>query len=245
MVARGDLGVEMDVSRVPIIQKEIVLQCQRVGKPVIIATQMLQSMVDAPVPTRAEVSDVANAILDHTDAVMLSAETAVGKYPLHAVRMMRRIANETESFRTRRFRQHTTEDADGYQIESAVISGASLVARRLKTKLVAAWTRQGQAARLLSKHRMNQPLFAFTPNEAVSRRMALLYGVQPRWVRHEIEPLKELADLDQFLIYQGFAQEGDRILVVSDLRPDLPEEVDSLFIHIVGSGEASLNSQAP
>lgn len=235
LVARGDLGVEMDVSRVPLIQKEICLLCRRSRKPVIVATQMLQSMVEAPVPTRAEVSDVANAILDHADAVMLSAETSVGKYPLAAVQMIRRIAEQTETFHDH-FRHDLGADSQTQPcLDMAVADGAAVVGERLQTRLIAVWTGKEDAARLLSKHRVNQPILAITDDERVCRRMAMLYGViavcQPAEARLNRIP----ATLDRILVEKKLAAAGDRIVVTVDTRPDLPGETDALFIHVVGS----------
>ncbi|NLX12447.1 MAG: pyruvate kinase, partial [Phycisphaerales bacterium] len=179
LVARGDLGVEMEVCRVPLIQKEITLLCRRQGKPVIIATQMLQSMVDAPVPTRAEVSDVANAILDSTDAVMLSAETSVGKYPLAAVRMIRKIAEQTESFGQHYGDELGASGTSLFPVAKAVVRAAALVAADLNVPAVALWTDHGDSPRLLCKLRLTQPIAAFTADERVCRQMAILYGVFP------------------------------------------------------------------
>lgn len=235
LVARGDLGVEMDVSRVPLIQKEICLLCRRAGKPVIVATQMLQSMVEAPVPTRAEVSDVANAILDHADAVMLSAETSVGKYPLAALGMIRRIAQQTESFHDQ-FR-HDLGDTPKAQpcLDTAVADGAAVVAERLQTRLIAVWTSKDHTARLLSKHRVSQPILAITDDDRVCRQMAMLYGVIAVCRPAEAELNRIPNALDGILLERKLASAGDRVVVTVDTRPDLPGETDALFIHVVGS----------
>lgn len=235
LVARGDLGVEMDVSRVPLIQKKICLLCRRSRKPVIVATQMLQSMVESPVPTRAEVSDVANAILDHADAVMLSAETSVGKYPLPAVRMIRRIAEQTETFHDQ-FRHDLGGDSLIRPcLDMAVADGAVVVAERLQTRLIAVWTRKGDAARLLSKHRVHQPILAVTDDERVCRKMAMLYGVVAVCHPPEARLSRIPAALDRILLEKKLAAVGERVVVTVDTRPDLPGETDALFIHVVGS----------
>ncbi len=233
LVARGDLGVEMDVSRVPMIQKEIAVECRRRGKPMIIATQMLQSMVNSPVPTRAEVSDVANAILDDADAVMLSAETSVGQYPVQAVAMMRRIAHETEAFTSHFGHPWSAMPARQAPVDDAVIEGASVVAARLKASLVVAWTLNGDAARLLSRHRLESSIVALTPCQIACRQMALLYGVVPICLPSMQAPETMLRDLDRTLLGRGLAQPGDQVVVVSDLRPEVPGETDSLFVHTV------------
>jgi pyruvate kinase len=239
LVARGDLGVEMDVSRVPLIQKEICLLCRRVGKPVIVATQMLQSMVEAPVPTRAEVSDVANAILDDADAVMLSAETSVGKNPLAAVQMIKRIAEQTEAFRTD-FRDQLDDDAKmRISVDTALTDGAAVVAERLGTRLVAIWSRGSDSARLLSKHRVSPPLVAITDDERVCRQMALFYGVIPVFHKTADHLSRIPGLLDAILVERKLASPGDRVVVTVDTRPDLPGETDALFIHVVGSAPAA------
>jgi len=234
LVARGDLGVEMDVARVPIIQEELAVECRRAGKPIIIATQMLQSMVNSPVPTRAEVSDVANAILDDADAVMLSAETSVGQYPVKAVETMRRIAGETEAFTSRFGHPFSSTPARETPVAKAVIHGASVVVRDLKPKLVAAWTENGEAARLLSRHRLDVPIVALASCATVCRQMALLYGVQPICLPDMDGPNAMFVHLDRVLVSRGLAKPGDQIVVVSDARPEVPGETDTLLVHTVG-----------
>jgi len=235
LVARGDLGVEMNISRVPIVQKEITLQCQRAGKPVIIATQMLQSMVNSPVPTRAEVSDVANAILDRADAVMLSSETSIGKYPLEAIQTIQKVAMETETFCTRYSDELGTDRIPRLRVATAIVHGASLVAGDLKVRLVVVWTESGDTARLLSKHRIDQPIVALTADETVCRQMAMLYGVLPIQMDQAPELDQMLSDLDSVLVEHNLADINDQIVVVADSRPDLPGETDAMFIHQVGS----------
>ena len=235
MVARGDLGVEMDLARVPIVQKEIALHCQRAGKPVIIATQMLQSMVDRPVPTRAEVSDVANAILDRTDAVMLSAETSIGKYPVEAVTQMRHIAEQTERF-TSRFRDELGANRSAnVPVASAILRGTSVVARELEPPVVAVWTHTGQTATLLSKHRLAAPIVALAADERTCRQLALCYGVIPILLPRVGDFKTQLKQLDALLIQRGLARSDDRILIVGDAHPEVPGETDTLMIHVVGS----------
>lgn len=235
MVARGDLGVEMDLARVPVIQKEIALHGRRNGKPVVIATQMLQSMVAAPVPTRAEVSDVANAILDRGDAVMLSAETSVGQFPVDAVRMMERIAEQSESFGQRHGQELGANRTTSLPVATAIVRGTAVVAQEIKPPLVALWTPSGETATLLSKHRLDAPIVALSPDERVCRQMALLYGVVP--IRMDLcQGFRVMLNrLDEVLMQRRLAAEGDRIVVVADTRPDVPDEIDAVFIHVVGS----------
>jgi pyruvate kinase len=238
LVARGDLGVEMDISRVPIIQKEIALRARNQGRPVIVATQMLQSMVEAPVPTRAEVSDVANAILDDADAVMLSAETSIGKYPLRALSMIRRIAEHTESFGVRRPDRPGANTETPPAVATALVRGANVVARELDIRLVAVWTQGGDTPRLLSRHRLDQPILALTPNEKLCRQMTVLYGVEPVVLEPAARLDETFADIDGVILERGLAREGELIIVTGDTRPDLPGETDALFIHPVGSAGA-------
>ncbi|MFH1417883.1 MAG: pyruvate kinase [Planctomycetota bacterium] len=234
LVARGDLGVEMELAEVPLVQKEITRKCQQTGKPVIVATQMLQSMVDRPTATRAEVSDVANAILDSADCVMLSAETSVGAYPVQSVKMMNRIAERTEAYL----------DASGIaprmdasltirRVTTAVAHGASLLARELDAKLVAVWTGTGKTTRLLSKCRLDRPVIGLSPDGRVCRRMALYYGVVPVHLTHTDEVQAMLGEVDRMLLDQQLAAEGDRVVVVAGTRLEKPGATNSLLIHLV------------
>lgn len=235
LVARGDLGVEMDLARVPLLQKEMTRKCRAAGKPVIIATQMLQSMVECPTATRAEVSDVANAIFDAADAVMLSAETSVGKYPLDAVRMLTRIARETEQF---------LDQADGGaifdrsaflpRVATAVAHGANLLARDLDARLVAVWTQTGNTARLLSKCRLPVPVVGLSQDEHVCRRMALYYGVQAAQLERNDEVLAMLADVDAMILERGLAQRGEMVVVIAGTRLQQVGSTNALLIHLVG-----------
>jgi len=181
MVARGDLGVEMDIASVPVTQKVIIRRAQEYGKPAIVATQMLESMIERPSPTRAEASDVANAIFDMADAVMLSGETAVGKYGALAVDMMHRIALATEA-RLRELPSTSTPPtrvAPKTARTAAITHGAFHVVRDYGAKLVAIWSQSGHSARWLSFVGLQTPVLAFSSDERSVRRMALLYGVTP------------------------------------------------------------------
>jgi pyruvate kinase len=173
MVARGDLGVEMSPERVPLLQKHIIRRANEVGIPVITATQMLESMVDRPSPTRAEASDVANAILDGTDAVMLSAETAIGNYPIQTVETMARIAVEAESAQRLPLRFERPEQA--FLIAQSAVSLAS----KLDAKAVLVFTLSGQTAQTISLNKPDRPIYALTPHAAVARQLSLWYAVEP------------------------------------------------------------------
>lgn len=186
LVARGDLGVEMDVSEIPMLQKDMVARCRRAGKPTIIATQMLHSMVERPTPTRAEVSDVANAVLDGADAIMLSAESAVGRFPVEAVATMHRICMQVQDHPTaldNRQAEVLTHDLHvGHEIDrtaSAVARSAALIAHDLSASLLAVWCRSGRTARWLSKYQGRRPIVALCTDAGMCRRMSLSYGVLP------------------------------------------------------------------
>ncbi len=241
LVARGDLGVEMDVARVPLLQKDMTMRCRRAGKPVIIATQMLQSMTDSATPTRAEVSDVANAILDSTDAVMLSAETAIGKYPVEAVRVMTRIADETEAFATRTEGPLQDVAAASARVASAVAEGAALLATKLAAKLVVVWTQGGELPRLLSKHRFGPPIIGLTPDPHVCRRMALHYGVFPVRMDHPGGEFEMLQQLDGYLLGAGLAAPGDLTVVVAGANYRGAGAANALLIHFVADSNALPN----
>jgi len=171
MVARGDLGVEIPIERVPIVQKELIALANQAAKPVITATQMLRSMVDSPLPTRAEATDVANAVLDGTDAVMLSEETAVGRFPVEAVRVMERIMAEAE--RLLASRAGNPED----DVAGMIAEAAWRMAERVRAKGIVVPTRSGSTARRVARHRPPVPIVALTPDEAVRRRLSLVWGV--------------------------------------------------------------------
>lgn len=244
LVARGDLGVEMDLARVPLLQKDITRKCRLAGKPVIIATQMLQSMVESPTATRAEVSDVANAILDAADAVMLSAETSVGKYPVEAVRMLSRIAEQTEDYLDRSAAS-TTVDKSALlpRVPTAVAHGANLLARSLDAKLVAVWTQTGNTARLLSKCRLPLPVIGLSPDEYVCRRMSMYYGVIPVQLSRDDEVLAMLGEVDAMLLEAKLAEKGDMIVVIAGTRLLQVGSTNALLIHLVGdklSGEPEI-----
>lgn len=234
MIARGDLGVEMDVAQVPIIQKDLIRRCRGAGKPVIVATQMLQSMVEQSTPTRAEVSDVANAIFDGTDAVMLSAETSVGKFPLGAVHTMNHVAKVTEEYLLT-----TQEDARAPRVAAgeaaaALARGAWRIAQDLKPKLVVIWSQTGQTVRVFSKHHFPVPVVALSDKPRVLRRMALQYGV----LAHSLENPQNMDDsisrADALVQKCGLAAPGDCILVVAGWSPAMPGTMNGIIIHTVG-----------
>jgi pyruvate kinase len=212
MVARGDLGVEMPLEQVPVAQKRIIARANELGLPVITATQMLESMIHSPRPTRAEASDVSNAILDGTDAVMLSGETAVGAYPIEAVRVMARIAEQTEGHWPARVAP--VGHAEHVTLSHAVSMAARTLAERAEAPLIVVFTRTGASARLISRERPGAAIVAYTPFESVYRRLALWWGVTPR--RSELLGTTEelIAWVDKQLQAEGLAQPGDDIVIM-------------------------------
>lgn len=236
LVARGDLGVELELARVPLLQKQIARQCRQAGKPVIIATQMLQSMVESPTATRAEVSDVANAILDAADAIMLSAETSVGSFPIESVKMMTRIAAETEDFIDRSSTMSSNEvNALLPRVPTAVAHGTNLLARELDAKLVAVWTQTGNTARLLSKCRLPSVVVGLSPDEHVCRRMAMYYGIEPVQMSRDEDVLTMLSEVDGMLLSRGLAESGDMIVVIAGTRLQQVGSTNAVLIHLVGN----------
>ena len=235
MVARGDLGVEMDLAQVPIIQKDLIHRCQKASKPVIVATQMLQSMIIESSPTRAEVSDVANAIFDGTDAIMLSGETSVGKYPSAAVHVMNHIAEVTETYLDTLGHQiHPSVLDKTSALSSAVAAGVWEMVHELKAKLVVLWSHSGATARVFSKFRFSVPVVAFTNEERTRRQMKLHYGVIPRPMSPP-DSIKELiAKVDAAVRDQGFASESDRIVIVVGPSMGVPGTANQVIIHTVG-----------
>jgi pyruvate kinase len=232
MVARGDLGVEMDLWRVPLIQKEITARCRAAGKPVIIATQMLQSMIASPMPTRAEVSDVANAILDLADAVMLSAETAVGTYPSVAVTMIDRIAQTTEAYQREQGAVGAAPELSvPHNVTSAIARATAQAGLHLDARLVAAWTATGETVRCLARHRLPMPVVGLTYDERIYRRMNLFYGVIPLRVEPLGNPAEMAGVLDARLLERGLASPGDLIVVVTSTRPKTPGATDTVLVH--------------
>ena len=216
MVARGDLGVEIEIEKTPVAQKKIIKTCGRNGKPVIVATQMLESMHRKARPTRAEASDVANAILDGADACMLSGETAIGEYPIEAVRMMQKIQGETElSLKGRPSRMMSAEKLAEKGVTEAVMFGGALIARRMDAKLVVIATNDGRAAIVKSKQRDFIPTLAVTNNASVVNQMCLLWGVAPIHMPSlKLDVLREW--VDRWASEGTDFETGDRIVFMAD-----------------------------
>ena len=220
MVARGDLGVELPFEQVPLVQKRLISEANQQGKPVITATQMLESMVHAPRPTRAEASDVANAILDGTDAVMLSAETAVGQYPLEAVRAMDRIIREMERHPLRQ-REERRKAADGVTTEDAIAWGTFAVARMLKTPLIVTLTKGGFTARKVAALRPPVPILAVTTESTTYRQLALVWGVVPVLVDHVPGYDAMLEVVRDLILKRRLAKQGDCIVMTAGVPWDV------------------------
>jgi pyruvate kinase len=236
MVARGDLGVEVPLHKVPVLQKRIIDAARNHGRPVIVATQMLESMVERPRPTRAESTDVANAVLDGADALMLSAETAVGSHPVRTVRTMARIVREAEAYQ-RASRQparslaklpqsdfparlQAPEEATGgtmspFEIADTIASAAVLAGRNLRVKHIVAFSQGGYTARVISRYRPSAPIWMLTTEEAVARRVQLVWGVRPLLLEKGVQHHDEVVRLvDRELLRHNLAKPGEAIIVL-------------------------------
>jgi pyruvate kinase len=213
MIARGDLGVEMAAEKVPLIQKHIITRCNELGLPVITATQMLESMVTNPRPTRAEVSDVSNSVLDKTDSIMLSAETATGAYPIEAVQMMVRIALETEAG------NRTAQQPKRQRLTQAraVSHAARELSEEASVKAVVVFTRTGNSAHLISKDRPRVPILAYTPSEDVRRQLALWWGVWPHCIGLQGTTEKLIEAVEHRLLEDKLIQKGEYVVIMGGL----------------------------
>jgi len=217
MVARGDLGVEIPHEDVPGRQKELVRACRLAVKPVIVATQMLDSMVAAPTPTRAEVSDVATAIYDGADAVMLSAESATGRYPREAVEMMDRIIRSTEQHKMYRSIIQATQPDEERTPPHAVATAAADLASAIHAKAIVAYTSSGTTAARVARKRPSLPILAITPNTDVSRRLCLLWGAHSV-LSEDVESYEEMVErATEFAAQEEFARAGDLLVVVAGI----------------------------
>ncbi|MFF1572130.1 pyruvate kinase [Leifsonia sp. NPDC058292] len=231
MVARGDLGVELPLEAVPIVQKRAVELARRAAKPVIVATQMLESMISSPVPTRAETSDVANAVLDGADAVMLSGETSVGEYPVITVQTMARIVESTEEHGLERIAPLGTRP----RTQSGAITLAAVeVADFVEAKYLCVFTESGESARRMSRLRSKIPILAFTPEESVRRRMSLNWGVESFVVSRVTHTDQMVAQVDEALKSTGRAVNGDKVIIISGSPPGIPGTTNDIRVHKVG-----------
>jgi len=238
MVARGDLGVEMDIARVPVVQKQIVAECAKQGKPCIVATQMLETMIENSSPTRAEASDVANAVFDGADAVMLSAETATGKHPVLVVETMARIIAAAEQrMRETSFRAAPPSNLVAAHLGTAALArGAWAVAHDLKAAAVVCWSENSGTARYLSQNRFHIPIIAYTSNPRSARQTALMRGVTPVCsVPPGSGSLSEWnAAVDEYLLSRGIAKRGDAIVLLAGRPLGRAKATNTIAIHRVG-----------
>src|SRR5437870_3753811 len=215
MVARGDLGIEVPMEELPIIQRRIVKSCIRLGKPVVVATHLLESMITNPLPTRAEITDVANAVFEQADAIMLSGETTVGRYPVECVEILRRVAVRTE----RSGGAGYAENALLENIRQKMVASAVTLANSLHDSKLIVFTLQGRMARYVSNLRPERaPIFAFTPSEEVYRQLALYWGTFPARVDFSGGPDRAIAPAEQFLRRSKWATPGERVVSISDVR---------------------------
>ncbi len=239
MVARGDLGVECPLEDVPMIQARIVDMARLNAKPVIVATQMLESMISSPRPTRAEASDVANAVLDGADAVMLSGETSVGEYPIEAVTTMARIIQSTERHGLSRMAQI---DWNPRTRGGVITKAAAEVAKGVGAKYLVAFTQSGDSARRMSRLRSAIPMLAFTPVAAVRSQLSLSWGIETfktDWVEHTDEMVRQV---DEQLLRLGRVKEGDLVVLVGGSPPGIPGSTNALRVHRMGD---AINEVAP
>jgi len=237
MVARGDLGVELPLEQVPLVQKYAVELARRAAKPVIVATQVLDSMISMPRPTRAEVSDCANAVLDGADAVMLSGETSVGKYALESVRTMARIIETTEDQGLDRIQPLGTRPSTK---GGAVTYAAATVGELLDVSYLVAFTQSGDSARRMSRLRSRIPLLAFTPDPAVRSQLALTWGVETfltESVAHTDEMVKQV---DEALLSVGRCERGEQVVIVAGSPPGIPGSLNAMRVHRMGDAVGGL-----
>jgi pyruvate kinase len=230
MVARGDLGVEMPLEQVPVVQKRAIQICRDNAKPVIVATQMLESMITHSRPTRAEASDVANAVIDGADAVMLSGETSVGKYPVQAVATMSRIIQSVEQSGTRPGALlHAPRTSGGAIVKAAMDLGDALGA-----VAVVAFTQTGDTARRLARLQPTQRLLVFTPIESVQRQMALLWGAEAHlvWTVNTTDDM--VRQVDSALVTRGVCHPQDLVIVVAGTPPSKPGSTNTIRVHRIG-----------
>ncbi len=244
MVARGDLGVECPLEEVPFLQKKVIVAARRNAKPVIVATQMLESMVTNPAPTRAETSDVANAVLDGADAVMLSGETSVGQHPIHTVETMARIicATEDHALVDPTFSRFGRIDWDPHTRAGIVTKAAEEVAQRVGARYVVAFTQSGDSARRLARLRSGIPVLAFTPEARCRSQLSLTWGVEA-FLTVAVEHTDEMVrQVDEELLRIGRVKEGDLVVIVAGSPPGIPGSTNALRIHRMGD---AINELAP
>lgn len=234
MVARGDLGVEMPIDQVPLIQKDIIRRCNRAGKPVITATQMLESMISAPDPTRAEVTDVANSILDGTDAIMLSGETAVGKFPTATVEMMHKIAIRTENSLPDGTKQHLTYAAGSLSATESVAEAACRIAYEVGAKAIVCNTSSGNTARMISKYRPQTPIIAITPNQITYHQLSMSWGVEALTIQPVHTAEEMLIKVVNSIVKMNLGNNGEKIVITSGVPIGKSGTTSLIKVHTIG-----------
>jgi pyruvate kinase len=239
MVARGDLGVEMPLEKVPGVQKEMTRACRQAGKPVIVATQMLESMIASPLPTRAEVSDVATAIFDGADAIMLSAESASGQYPVEAVATMNRIAEEVESETMYLPSLHVLRTEPEATGADAIAAAARQVAETLDLSAIVCWTSSGATGMRVSRERPKPPIVAISPTLATGRKLSLVWGVHCVVAEDARDQDDMVERACQFAFKEGFAKAGQRVIVVAGVPLGTPGATNMIRVAFVGAQTAA------
>jgi pyruvate kinase len=236
MVARGDLGIEADISMIPVYQKTAIRKANLVGVPVITATQMLDSMIRNPLPTRAEVTDVANAIYDGSDAIMLSGETAVGAYPVQSVRMMRAVADHIEqNLGLDRGWVRSEEQEASYSTQLAVAQSVCQTAERLGARCIVAQTISGATARLISMYRPSTPIVAITPRESTFHHLSLVWGIEALLIpKFEKDFLKTTAASDRLVTERGYVKKGDLVVISAGIPAAKSGGTNVMKLHTVG-----------
>jgi pyruvate kinase len=232
MVARGDLAVEIGYENVPIVQKMMIEKCKAAGKPVILATQVLESMISSPVPTRAEVSDIANGMLDGADAIMLSEETTLGKFPIDAVEMITRVALKVENDPYHKF-MVTGDRGDHDNVSEAIASAAAKTADRIEATAIVAMTDFGHAARFVSRHHPAQPIIVMTPNQTTFNQVCALYGCYPVMVPKMKNFEEALKMVKPILQKMKTIKKGDEIVVLSGVPFAKTNETNLVSVEII------------
>ena len=239
MVARGDLGVELPFEEVPLVQKRAIEMCRRKAKPVIVATQVLESMIESSRPTRAEASDCANAVLDGADAIMLSGETSVGKWPIEAVAAMARIIESVEEHGLERVPPLGTRP---HTVGGAVTAAAADIGELLGAKYLVTFTQSGDSAKRLSRIRSKLPMLAFTPLQTTRSQLALTWGIETYLVPRTQHTDQMAMQVDESLLENGLCVEGDTVVIVAGSPPGIKGTTNALRVHRIGS---SRNRVAP
>ena len=236
MVARGDLGVEMDLAEVALLQKKIIAMCKKHMKPVIVATQMLQSMIDNSVPTRAEVSDVANAIMDGADAVMLSGETAVGNYPVQAAKMMARVSRKTNTFLVEEdvVKKSSAKYHGLLRRKVAMARGVAIMAKDMNAKFIVTWSHSGGSSVFLSQQKLHIPIIACGENKKRLQQMSILYSITPLFMTQPKSGSKFIAAVNDMILENGWAEDGDPIIIVASSPITKKGITNRVILHYLG-----------